>query len=181
MVPGSVSCDIYGNQLTIRVCDSNCNYSSDNYVCNSTNCGVSKLCNGITYYCVNDGERGVWSTTKPDFCCSDADCTGYDSNTHLKLVCNCPSNSCSYPTGAYDYICKPLPKCDINNQCAPGWCCDGDPNVTPKGSGNCVQGIYSANYLCDPPGWSNEKTVDEKQANNLFDFILNFFQSLFIR
>ncbi|MEM5829845.1 MAG: hypothetical protein QXU15_03810, partial [Candidatus Aenigmatarchaeota archaeon] len=48
-----------------------CKYSSDKYVCEPANCGVSQSCGGTTYYCVYDGEKWVWSTTKPpDFCCS---------------------------------------------------------------------------------------------------------------
>ena len=145
-----------------------------------------------TYYCdyVYYPELGgyyVWEWRKSrSSCCSDADCSGYDPSSHTKLVCDCPSASCSLHE-YNNYRCKPLRKCDINEQCAPNWCCTADPALPTEckdAIGSCVnEGNIRCNnrYLCDPPGWSNEKTLDEKQTNNLFDLILNFFQSLFIR
>ncbi|MEM5879107.1 MAG: hypothetical protein QXU74_01265, partial [Candidatus Aenigmatarchaeota archaeon] len=105
-------------------------------ICNSTYCGSSLSC-GSTYYCVYENNQWKWKTSKPsNFCCSDENCKDaqgnwrYDPVNHTKIVCDCPSGSCSYPSGEGkkdDYTCKPLPKCDVNEQCAPGWCCTADP------------------------------------------------------
>lgn len=143
------------------------------FVCNSGNCGKALR------FVYNNSWK--WVEAYPNnqvptnFCCSDTDCSGYDPLSHLKLVCDCPSASCSYPnppTGTDDYRCKPLPKCDINEQCAPNWCCTADPALPAEckdAIGSCVnEGNMRCNnrYLCDPPEWSNEKTLDEKQTNN---------------
>ncbi|MEM2250266.1 MAG: hypothetical protein QXP16_06180 [Candidatus Bathyarchaeia archaeon] len=111
-------------------------------------------------------------------CYSDEDCKDasgnwrYDPVNHTKIVCDCPSASCSYPPGEGkkdDYTCKPLPKCDVNEQCAPGWCCDKEIGY----DGNCVKGIHPANsmYLCDPPEW-NSGEVSKKKS--LLELILSF-------
>ncbi|MEM3709138.1 MAG: hypothetical protein QXF43_05835 [Nitrososphaerales archaeon] len=82
-------------------------------------------------------------------CLKDADCTGYDPNTHTKMVCECPSG-CTL-TGS-SYTCKPKGTCNFNSECDTNYCCDKEIGY----SGACVsKGIYSDNpkYLCDPPEW----------------------------
>jgi hypothetical protein len=77
-----------------RQCDSSCIYSSTRYYCDSSQCGVSQVCGGLTYYCVYDN-GWKWSTSKPsNFCCSDSDCSGYDPNAHLKMYCDTNTHTC---------------------------------------------------------------------------------------
>ena len=110
----SLSDECTSSKLEVnRYCNSNCEYSSTVYSCEKDYCGDSKSCGGQTYYCIYDN-GWKWSTSKPTgFCCSNADCPGYDPNTHLKLYCNTSI-----------YRCRPLPKCERNEDCAPGYCCD---------------------------------------------------------
>jgi len=172
VVPGSVSCDIYGNQLTIRVCDSNCNYSSDEYVCEPANCGVSQSCGGTTYYCVYDGKKWVWSTTKPpDFCCSDADCSGKACGNYT-AYCDTTSYRCACRTS-----------CSSNSECASGYCCKyaADASLSKEcvGKGTTVSAGRKS-YLCDPPEWSAESPkVNKETKPTIFDLILNFFKNIF--
>ncbi|MEM3871120.1 MAG: hypothetical protein QXE05_00950 [Nitrososphaeria archaeon] len=135
---------------------------------NDADCPSGKHCNadGVCVECTKDDD------------CKDASGNWrYDPVNHTKIVCDCPSGSCTYPpppTGSDDYTCKPLPSCrTTTDDCADGWCCDRE-TVIPKGSGSCVKGIYSANstYLCDPPEW-NSGEASKKQS--LLDLLLSFF------
>ena len=123
-------------------------------------------------------------------CRNDDDCSGYDPNTHTKLVCDSPSGSYPRKEGSYTYTCKPLPSCSNNQQCEPNWCCDKDPRLPLgcRGSGVCVErGTLKCNkqYLCDPPlGFVNiESTaVSEERkikSRNLIDLFLDFFSKIF--
>ncbi|MEM3465390.1 MAG: hypothetical protein QW566_02850, partial [Candidatus Jordarchaeales archaeon] len=113
--------------------------------------------------------------TKDDDCKDASGNWRYDPVNHTKIVCDCPSGSCSYKPKVNDYTCKALPKCEKNGDCAPGWCCVADPTGPDSSKPICVsQGIYSANpkYLCDPPGWNSEE-ASKKQS--LLDLLLSFF------
>jgi hypothetical protein len=67
----------------------------------------------MTFYCVYSGGSWQWVTSKPSwpasttgyFCCGDTNCTGYDSTTHTKMVCDCPSG-CTLSVRK-DYTCQP--------------------------------------------------------------------------
>ncbi|MEM5773107.1 MAG: hypothetical protein QXL86_02665, partial [Candidatus Aenigmatarchaeota archaeon] len=65
--------------------------------------------------------------TKDDDCKDASGNWRYDPVNHTKIVCDCPSGSCSYKPKVNDYTCKALPKCEKNGDCAPGWCCVADP------------------------------------------------------
>jgi hypothetical protein len=123
------------------------------------------------------GKRGC-----VDGCCvecdEDNDCSGYDSTSHTKLVCNCPAGSsgCSMSDSSKPYYtCQPKPSCSVPADCDNGWCCTSEilPSSDPN-YGKCWQkGIYTNNpkYLCDPP----EGFVSSPSKKlNLFDYLLKF-------
>ena len=182
---GDSGCEFVLNDDHTKVC-----FAGEEKVCDSSSCG-EMISNGITtYYCVYDPSSGwKWSGSRPSgFCCSDDDCSGYDPDTHTKMVCDCPSGSCSYPAppqGSDDYTCKALPSCSDNSQCDPNYCCVDDPNGPKPGTGKCVgKGIYSDNpkYLCDPPDWtSGEAEKQVKSSENIFELIIDFFSKILSR
>lgn len=115
--------------------------------------------------------KGVWHNVNSIPCCSDANCNGFDSVTHTKMVCDCPDAGCSLPGSSYS--CKPL-TCRTNFDCDNKYCCDKEVG----GSGNCTsQGtIYASKYLCDPPGWSsNEESPKYQFVNLILPFFFNPF------
>jgi len=163
-------------------CDSNCQA----FVCDSSHMCSRLTVNGITYYC----NGWQWTSYKPSGCCySDNDCSGYDPNTHTRLVCDCPDSGCSKHENN-NYRCVAKGYCSDNSDCDPNYCCAADPNG-PGGSGVCVgKGIYSDNprYLCDPPyGFVTTEdknpigvtTKDQNTSVNLIDALINFFSNLF--
>jgi len=93
-------------------------------------------------------------------CLSNDDCTGYDPETNIKLVCDCPDKDKCSLHKKNDYTCKPKPTCENNDECAPDWCCTADPNLPAEckeREGECVsQGDIRCDlkYLCDPPEWN---------------------------
>ena len=160
-------------------------------VCNSNHCGESYSCGGDTYYCIYDSSKGWhWSTSKPDnFCCSDDDCSGYDPDTHTKIVCDRPSGSCSYPApsrGSDDYTCKALPSCSDNSQCDPNYCCDTITGSKKCKSEGTIINYGGKSYLCDPPygfdtteGEINHTTEEQEvEVSNLIDMIFGIFSKI---
>lgn len=116
-------------------------------------------------------------------CCSDSDCSGYDPDTHTKMVCKCPSG-CSL-TGS-SYSCKALPSCSDNSQCDPNYCCDTiTPTYKCKSEGTIIN-YGGKSYLCDPPyGFAtgeseiNNPIKEQKvEVTNLIDMIFEIFSKI---
>ena len=184
------------NDGYIDICDTDC--QGIKFVCGNTLYDSIGTCPPIkTADCPQDckkdgydggncetcgGGPGVCVCWKSLECTSDENCTGYDPNTHTKLVCECPAGppTCTYKGNSYS--CVPLQSCSSNDQCDEGFCCDADPNG-PGGSGQCVsKGIYSTNsqYLCDPPNWVSVESEDiqVEKSKSFWDILISFFSSL---
>ena len=177
-----VNFELNGDEDKIRV-------GGTEKVCNSNHCGESYSCGGETYYCIYDSSKGWhWSTSKPSgFCCSDDDCSGYDPDTHTKIVCDCPDHTkCSHPSTDDDYTCKALKSCSDNSDCHPNYCCDtitGSRECKPEGT---IINYGGKSYLCDPPyGFAtgeseiNNPIKEQKvEVTNLIDMIFRIFSKI---
>jgi len=106
-------------------------------------------------------------------CFSNADCPGYDPNTHLKLYCD-----------PITHTCKPIPFCTEPVDCADGWCCyswdiEGDGSCKPKGT---IVSYEGKSWLCDPPegfiSLTKENTIKSAKKLSLFDLLINLFYLL---
>lgn len=96
---------------------SNCDECTGSYTCRSGSGERGACCNGVWYSVSGD---------KP--CCSDDDCTGYESN--IEYYCNLDTHTC-----------EPKRACKSNDECAPGYCCTADPNLPEEckeKEGRCV-------------------------------------------
>jgi len=130
--------------------------------------------------CTVGGQNGICCSQDCKIggnCCSNNDCTGYDSTIHTIMVCECPNVPLTTPpkctlTGP-SYTCKPKPSCASNPDCDTNWCCVTS-EIDSANSGKCVsRGIYSKpQWLCDPPNW----IIEINNKNNAFlSLILSFF------
>ena len=176
------SCVRFGDEICV---------GGTSYVCSSSNLCQSLSCGGSTYRCVYNSSIGryYWSTSLPSgFCCSDNDCSGYDPNTHTKLVCNCPNvDYCSLQDSTKPYYtCQALPSCSQPADCEDNWCCDiYVDRGTCKQEGSIIT-YNGKSYLCDPPeGFvstslaSSSQSLQVQENKNIFDLIINFFSNLF--
>ena len=176
----SVNFELNGDEDKIRV-------GGEEKVCNSNHCGESHSCGGETYYYIYDSSKSWhWSTSKPSgFCCSDDDCSGYDPDTHTKIVCDCPETGCSL-TGS-SYSCKALPSCSDNSQCDPNYCCDTITGSKKCKSEGTIINYGGKSYLCDPPygfdtteGEINHTTEEQEvEATNLIDVVFGLLSRIF--
>ncbi|MBO3840612.1 MAG: hypothetical protein JTT17_07355 [Candidatus Brockarchaeota archaeon] len=126
---------------------------------------------------IAEGRCSSVECTKDDDCKDASGNWRYDPVNHTKIVCDCPSGSCSLKKDN-DYTCKPLPSCKTTrDDCAPGWCCTADPILPAECKdfiGSCVsQGNMRCNnkYLCDPPEWNSGEASKKK---SLLELILSF-------
>ena len=164
------NCDCVLNGDKSKIC-----VMGEKKVCTSSNKGEEVVCKGTTYYC--DGTAWV---IRPKECTSDADCTGYDPETHLILVCDCPEKECSLHEKK-DYTCKPKLWCDSPSDCDRDYCCD----KLVGGSGHCVDAGSIVEYegkswLCDPPAWVFiEEGREQKSTQNVFELLINLFSKIF--
>ena len=164
------NCDCVLNGDKSKIC-----VDGEKKVCSSSNKGEEVVCKGTTYYC--DGTAWV---IRPKECTSDADCTGYDPETHLILVCDCPEKECSLHEKK-DYTCKPKLWCDSPSDCDRDYCCD----KLVGGSGHCVDAGSIVEYegkswLCDPPAWVFiEEGREQKSTQNVFELLINLFSKIF--
>jgi len=134
---GNSGCEFVLNDDHTKVC-----FAGEEKVCDSSSCG-EMISNGIiTYYCVFDPSSGwKWSGSWPSgFCCSDDDCSGYDPDTHTKIVCDCPDSGCSKHVNN-NYRCVAKGSCSDNSDCDPNYCCD-----TITGSKKCKSEDTIINY-----------------------------------
>ena len=140
-------------------------------------CCTNADCPSDRPYCVNN---------KCVQCRNDDDCSGYDPNTHTKLVCECPSG-CTL-TGS-SYTCKPKPTCSATSECADNYCCytsemGGDGSCKSRGT---IINYDGKSYLCDPPyGFvTSENEINpiteeqEVETTNLIDIIFEIFSKVF--
>ncbi|MEM2127759.1 MAG: hypothetical protein QXH67_06020 [Candidatus Bathyarchaeia archaeon] len=165
--PGDVLPDLcsWSELKVLRKCSSTCSIEvTYTYVCDKNHCGEWRYCGGKNYQCIYDG-GWLWSANPPsNFCCNDNWCSGYDPNSHTKIVCDCPSPSCTFSPKVNDYTCKALTKCEKNEDCAPDWCCTADPalGADKESPGSCsyssANPIYKNKYICDPPSWNSEES-----------------------
>jgi len=118
-------------------------------------------------------------------CCPDSDCSGYDPDTHTKIVCECPDPGCSL-TGS-SYSCKPKGSCYGNSDCDPNYCCDTITGSRECKSEGTIINYGGKSYLCDPPygfatGESEIKHTTEEQeveATNLIDVVFGLLSRIF--
>ncbi|MEM4772907.1 MAG: hypothetical protein QW648_02765 [Nanoarchaeales archaeon] len=140
--------------------------------------------------CEEPGCAGARNPNNPwDICCqTDDDCPvcfvkdgcPYIDRDGVKGKCSSPQGSGGKDptTGTYTYKCV-WKKCELNSECAKGYCCTDDPNGPKTGEYKCVPKGTIINkdgksFICDPP----DEIIQNNKSNNIIFSLFNYISNL---